>query len=1127
MATEIDDLQIRIEAEATKANTSLDLLADKLDRLYTSLGRIDGTRMRSLASGVTQLAFSVKGFASIDGRTFTALAKNIDKIANINSSGVGNSATAITNIATAFNQLGSASQASQNMSTLVSAISKLGNKGVTNAIVNIPQLANSMNQLMVTLSKAPTVNKSVIDMTNALANLAAQGSKVGSASSSVVNGLNRTNAAAKRASGSTMSLARAFGKFYANYFLLVRGFKGMFNMMESAMELTETVNYFEVTLRNIGESALEDWNGIGKESAEEYSKSFAKQLRENTEMLTGLTISETGKIGESIYSGLGLNPAMVTQYSAMFAQVANSIGMTEQASVDLSKAFVRLGADWASLRNVDFEVAYEKLGSALAGQSRSLRAFGVDITMASLQSIAFANGIEKSVSEMTQSEKAYLRLIAIIQQSKVAWGDLANTLDQPANMMRVLKQNIEVVSVLIGQAFLPIIQKTLPIINGFTIAIRRMLIALLETMGVNTKEIINSVNGLDEQFGDMSGGIDEATESAEKFNRATRGWDELNVLGKDTSKGYGVGNDLVENAELMEAYNNAIDEYDKAWREAYERMNNEAEAFADKIFEKLNIWDKDNLYKGAESFGENIADFLNNTITVENFRKIGDTVGAVLETVIKTAISIEKNFDFGEAGRAVAEGLNDLFANLDGSEIADGLNTFADGVEKALIEAVKNIEYDEVVDFFADLFDELEIDTIALIIGAFTLRAKETTLLALLGSALKKQLVGEISLSSVVVNLKGIAISGGSPAFDMVGSEIVEKISDAVEKIIPNWAYDLLSNLGAGLVVGAAAGSWFPGAGTIAGAIVGAIIGALKSITIDGKSILSQIFKFDNTSYFLELAQNAYNEAENAFNNKDWLGVGKNIVKIIGNGIMSVPSAIFEPIWNVGVLILNGIEKALGIKNGESVSIKALGKTIISSIAKGFENNHSDFYKVVNYWYNQLVKPWFSEKKWTFDGVKTGLKKAFENAIEAIKGIWNTFAEWINGALNLEFDGFSKTFNVFGKKIEVGLPKFDVQLGKLPTFQTGGFPEDGLFMANHNELVGKFSNGKTAVANNDQITKGIEEAAYRGMMRALNQSNGRNSNVNVYLQGDAAGVFKLVERENNKIKKSTGKSLLA
>lgn len=53
-----------------------------------------------------------------------------------------------------------------------------------------------------------------------------------------------------------------------------------------------------------------------------------------------------------------------------------------------------------------------------------------------------------------------------------------------------------------------------------------------------------------------------------------------------------------------------------------------------------------------------------------------------------------------------------------------------------------------------------------------------------------------------------------------------------------------------------------------------------------------------------------------------------------------------------------------------------------------------------------------------------------------------------------------------------------------PKYSVGGFPEDGLFMANHSELIGKFSNGKTAVANNDQIERGIEEATYRGYMRA-------------------------------------------
>lgn len=72
------------------------------------------------------------------------------------------------------------------------------------------------------------------------------------------------------------------------------------------------------------------------------------------------------------------------------------------------------------------------------------------------------------------------------------------------------------------------------------------------------------------------------------------------------------------------------------------------------------------------------------------------------------------------------------------------------------------------------------------------------------------------------------------------------------------------------------------------------------------------------------------------------------------------------------------------------------------------------------------------------------------------------------------------------------------------TFATGGFPEDGLFFANHGELVGKFSNGKTAVANNEQITQGISAAVYNAFMEAFIDSGSGNRGereVNIYLDG--------------------------
>ena len=79
-----------------------------------------------------------------------------------------------------------------------------------------------------------------------------------------------------------------------------------------------------------------------------------------------------------------------------------------------------------------------------------------------------------------------------------------------------------------------------------------------------------------------------------------------------------------------------------------------------------------------------------------------------------------------------------------------------------------------------------------------------------------------------------------------------------------------------------------------------------------------------------------------------------------------------------------------------------------------------------------------------------------------------------------------------------------------------------MFFANHDELVGQFSNGKTAVANNAQITEGIKQAAYEGMLMAMSQSS-NNTNVNVVLQGDADGLFKVVQNKANNYTVQSGK----
>ena len=74
-------------------------------------------------------------------------------------------------------------------------------------------------------------------------------------------------------------------------------------------------------------------------------------------------------------------------------------------------------------------------------------------------------------------------------------------------------------------------------------------------------------------------------------------------------------------------------------------------------------------------------------------------------------------------------------------------------------------------------------------------------------------------------------------------------------------------------------------------------------------------------------------------------------------------------------------------------------------------------------------------------------------------------------------------------------------------YATGGFPEDGLFFANHNELVGQFSNGKTAVANNEQITQGIYEA----VRDAMRESGGQG----ISIQIDGQELAKVIKKKQD------------
>ena len=118
---------------------------------------------------------------------------------------------------------------------------------------------------------------------------------------------------------------------------------------------------------------------------------------------------------------------------------------------------------------------------------------------------------------------------------------------------------------------------------------------------------------------------------------------------------------------------------------------------------------------------------------------------------------------------------------------------------------------------------------------------------------------------------------------------------------------------------------------------------------------------------------------------------------------------------------------------------------------------------------------------------------------------------------------FASNFSgdVFDSKGNLSSSAFHIKITP-KAYAVGGFPEDGLFYANHNELVGQFSNGKTAVANNEQITQGIKQAVIEGMTEVFANANFQQQNGNVVVQIDGQEVFRTTQRYANQYTAMTG-----
>lgn len=1010
----VDRLEVKVEAEAQGANKQLDKLVGNLEKVSSSLGAINAGGLQGLANGVQKLSNSMLGMKNVKTTDFTSLTKNIGKLGAINTTGLNSAASSMIIMGKSLSGLGKVSENAVQLGELSKSISKLGNKGVANAITNIPQLADALNKMMGTLSRSPQVNKNLIQMTNSLANLASQGSKVSSATKSINSSFKLYSSATDRATKSSKSFASAVGMLYARFWMLKRAAQAMFKSVESSMDFLETVNYFEVVVGKIGKDSAGLWQENGYNSAEEYVNSFSGRLKELTSKMTGFEIDSDGNTTMPDMNSLGMNPDKVMQNQAVYAQMADSLGLCGETAINTSKAFTMLGADWASLRNISLDTAWEKFASAMAGQSRAVRSLGIDITMATLQETAYKYGLTQAVQEMNQATKAQLRLLTIMNQSTVAFGDMANTIQSPANQLRILQQNFANLSRIIGNLFLPVIAKVLPYINGLVIAMQRLFTWVGGLLGIKFDSINSAIGGAGDGIGDVVGGVgdleeglEDANAAAKKLKTTTLGIDELNINapqedsgGKDTPVGGG-------NPILDGAIADALAEYEKVWNDAFNRMDNKAKEIADNIanyFGKMydaaepfreslkRLWNEGFLMLASYSF-EALKDFYNEFLVPLGkwaFGTEGQGLTRLVDVINNSLLKIdwlwitENLKEFWKAIEPYAEqfgeGLIDFFEDASGIAV-DVINKLfgKDGLLKSITDSLNKGDPTKARDW-GYAFGQVALGIIAFKLAFKGFTAIEAGIALFdrfkkIGEWLAGTTVGTMisklpSLSTVLMGFAnalsyiGMASPAMLPAlFDKLGQEF-PKLADAfswftdpkgILKIINDWLFDIVDGI----------------ANTVKG-IPGAI-----------KEIFNNTFNWDSTFALFSESGKHFSEVF------DGNSIGKNIVLGIGKGIFGAIGFIIEPIGDFFVGIWDAFCGILGI-HSPAAEMYPIGENILLGVVEGFKGAFSFFTDAITLWWTESVAPWFTLEQWSL--LFSNILLSFQTKWQEIKDWWNSSA---------------------------------------------------------------------------------------------------------------------------------------
>ncbi len=547
---DITSLSVEISAESQGAELNIDKLATAISNLRTK-GNVTKVvnSLDKLSASISALKQASTGLSGLDNIT-----NFLNGIGNANFSGsvksINSVVNAIKKIPAAVSGLngvdfysmsGSITQLTNALAPLsildASNLKALGS--AFNAIGKVPDLTDKLKA-----TDLDSFASSCQKISTALAPLASQLDKVGNAFaklppqlSKVVTQANRVAAANEKQRKSYLSLSNQMNGFMRNMAKLV-SLKAIAEYLGNAV--AKFNDFYEAT--DLFHNAMGNLSG------------------------------EADTLISKMQGLLGVDPTKAMTYMATIQSLGTSFGLTSDKAYILSKNLTQLAYDEGSYWNKNVAETFTAMSSAISGEIEPIRRLGVDLSQARLQQELLALGFNKQVSSLSQADKAVLRYIAIMKQTTNVQGNLAQTIQSPANQIKILKAQLDMLAKSVGSLLYPAMKSILPPLIAAVQLIREFVEWVAKLMGV--KVVFTDFTKSADSVGGIGDAMDDTADSTKKAAKAlkdyTMGFDELNIIdptqgssgsGSGASAGNILGDVDLSGYDMFKNYvGNAVDE---------------------------------------------------------------------------------------------------------------------------------------------------------------------------------------------------------------------------------------------------------------------------------------------------------------------------------------------------------------------------------------------------------------------------------------------------------------------------------------------------------------------------------------------------------------------------------------